>query len=95
MTTATATAPAIELDEALKSRVHRLAEQWGKTPLEIVREALVSYLDREEEEAFYQEALRAERRYQETGLHITLDELFAWFDRLDADPDAPPPPCHT
>ena len=100
MTTATATAPDIELDAALKARIRRLAERRGESPGQLVRAAL-EHLERterdrrEEDMAFYQEALEAERDYQRTGLHITLDELFDWFDKLDADPRAPLPPCHT
>ena len=67
MTTATATVPAtFELDESLKARILELVGRRKTGPLEIVREAL-AHLEREEDEdeAFYQEALEAERDYQE------------------------------
>ena len=91
----TATAPAFDLDDTLKSRILRLAERRGASPAKIVQDALTS-LEREEdeEEAFYREALRAEREYLETGLRLTGPEVRAWLKRLKTDPKTPPPPCH-
>ena len=100
MTTATATVPNIELDATLMARIRQLAERRGESPSRLVQAAL-DHLERreqearEEEDAFYQEALEAERQFRETGLHITLDELSACFDRLKIDPNAPLPPFHT
>ena len=99
MNTATAIAPDIMLDAALLARIREIADRRGESPGQLVRAAL-DHLEATErarhdaDEAFYQEALEAEREYERTGLHITLDELFAWFDRLDTEPDAPLPPCH-
>lgn len=49
----------------------------------------------EERQAWYREGIENLREYRRTGLHITLEELKDWFDRLDIDPNAPPPKCHT
>ena len=97
MNTATATAPAtFELDDALRARILALAGRRKTAPLEIVREAL-AHLEREadEDEAFYQEALRAEEDYQKTGLHITGDEAIAWIKTWGTDHELEPPECHT
>lgn len=91
----TATAPAtFDLDDILKARILALAGRRKAAPLEIVREAL-AHLEREEDEddAFYQEALQAERDYQETGLHLTGKEVIDWL--RNTEPGTPPPPCHT
>ena len=95
MTTATATAPAtFELDESLKARILDLAGRRKTGPLEIVREAL-AHLEREEDEdeAFYREALEAERDYQETGLHITGEEAIEWIKTWGTDHEREAPEC--
>ena len=91
----TATAPAFDLDDTLRTRILRLAERRGASPSQIVQDALAT-LEREEdeEEAFYREALRAEQEYLETGLHLTGPEVRAWLKRLKTAPKTPPPPCH-
>ena len=50
---------------------------------------------KEERRAWYQEALDSLEHFERTGLHITFEEYSAWVDRLDTDPDAPFPKCHT
>ena len=49
----------------------------------------------EERRAWYQEALDSLEHYERTGLHITLEELEEWVERLETDPHAPMPECHT
>jgi hypothetical protein len=49
----------------------------------------------EERQAWYNEAIESWREYKRTGRHITLEELEAWVDQLETDPNAPPPECHT
>ena len=96
MTTATAAAFDIELDAPLKDRIRQLAERRGESPGQIVRAAL-EHLERaererrEEDEAFYQEALEAEREFHENGLHLTGREVIDWL--LNTKPGTPPPPC--
>ena len=49
----------------------------------------------EERQAWYREGIEGWREYKRTGLHITLEEYSAWVERLETDPDAPFPECHT
>lgn len=49
----------------------------------------------EERQAWYNEAIESWREYKLTGRHITLEELEAWVDQLETDPNAPPPERHT
>ena len=45
--------------------------------------------------AFNREAHDAWEHYQQTGLHVTEDEMDAWMDNLYTDKETPLPVCHT
>ncbi|MBR5674987.1 MAG: hypothetical protein IKX14_00920 [Neisseriaceae bacterium] len=40
------------------------------------------------------EAMLAEQKWQQTGLHITLSELKQWKEQLKSNPNAPLPKPH-
>ena len=90
-------ATSVKLDNDLKNRIQRLAVVRHRSAHWIMREAIRSYVEREEKrEAFKQDALRAWDAYQENGLHLTLEEANAWLAKLEAgEDDAEPPECHT
>ena len=86
---------AIKIDPEIKERVKRLADARRRTPHWLMREAIQQYVEREEKrEAFKQDAIRAWENYQQTGLHVTLEEADAWLAKLEAGEDAEPPKCH-
>ena len=90
-----AAATSIKLDGTLKERVQNLAEARRRSSHWIMREAIAQYVEREEKrEAFKQEAIRAWEEYQQTGLHVTLEEADAWLAKLEAGENAEPPKCH-
>ena len=90
-----AAATSIKLDDALKGRVQHLAEVRRRSSHWIMREAIAQYVEREEKrEAFRQDAIRAWDEYQQTGLHLTLEEADAWLAKLEAGGDPEPPKCH-
>lgn len=90
-----ATATSIKLDDALKGRIQHLAESRRRSSHWIMREAIAQYVEREEKrEAFKQDAIRAWEAYQETGLHLTMEEADAWLAKLEAGEDAEMPKCH-
>ena len=61
-----------------------------------MREAIRQYVEREERrEAFRQDAVSAWNEYQETGLHVTGDEIVAWLDRWGEQDEKATPSCHT
>lgn len=94
---AAATSPiAIKLDPEIKARVKRLADTRHRTSHWLLREAILQYVDREEKrEAFRQETLASWQEFQETGLHITGSEAFAWLDSWGSgDDELGPPECH-
>ena len=90
-----ATATSVKLDDELKARVRNLAEARQRTSHWIMREAIVQYVEREEKsEALKQDALSAWEDYEQTGLHLTLEEADAWLAKLEEGEDAELPKCH-
>lgn len=90
-----ATSTSIKLDDALKGRIQHLAESRRRSSHWIMREAIAQYVEREEKrEAFKQDAIRAWDAYQETGLHVTMEEADAWLAKLEAGEDTEMPACH-
>jgi len=60
-----------------------------------MREAIHDYVDREEKrEALKQDALRAWEVFQESRLHLPLEEADAWLEKLEAGEDVELPQCH-
>jgi predicted transcriptional regulator len=86
---------AIKIDPEIKERLKRLADARQRTPHWLMREAIHKYVEREEKcEAMRQDAIRAWKEYQTTGLHVTREEADAWLVRLAAGEDVEPPGCH-
>ena len=89
-------ATSIKLDDDLADRLRRLASLRQRSPHWIMREAIREYITREEaRESFREEALASWSAYQETGRHLTADEVRAWLDTWGTDAEAEPPACHT
>ena len=88
-------ATSIKLDDELKNRIQHLANTWQRSPHWIMREAIREYVEREEaRERFKQEALASWVAYQETGLHLTGQEVRAWLNTWGTDKETEVPPCH-
>src|SRR3546814_17049012 len=79
----------IILDDALKGRVQHLAEVRRRSSHWIMRKAIAQYVECEDKrEAFRQDALRVWDDYQQTGMHLTLEEADAWLAKIEAGEDA-------
>jgi predicted transcriptional regulator len=88
-------ATSIELDDRLEGRIRQLASRRQRSTQGIVREAIQQYVEREEaRESFKQEALTAWASYQESGLHLTGEELDAWLERWGTEAETELPECH-
>jgi predicted transcriptional regulator len=94
--TATSIRPvAIKIDEDTRNRVKRLAEARQRSSHWLMLEAIRQYVEREEKrEAFRQDGIRAWNEYQETGLHVTGDEVIAWLDTWGEENEQAAPVCH-
>ena len=88
-------ATSVKLDDDLKSRIQRLADVRHRSSHWIMREAIRDYVEREEaRESFKQEALASWTAYQETGNHLTSQEVRDWLNTWGTDKETQIPPCH-
>jgi len=88
-------ATSVKLDENLKTRIKRLAEARRRSPHWIMREAIRDYVEREEaQESFRQEAMASWKAYQETGRHLSGEEVRNWLETWGSDDETDVPPCH-
>ena len=88
-------ATSIKLDDQLKNRVQQLATVRRHSAHWIMREAIRTYVEREEaKESFKQEALDSWTTYKETGRHITGEELQQWLSTWGTNDDQEMPACH-
>lgn len=95
MPTSNSRAVAIEMDQATRDRVKRLAVARQRIPDGMIKEAIHRYLDREEKrEAFREETLDAWKEVESTGVHADADEVIAWLESWGGENELPAPKCH-
>lgn len=82
-------ATSIKIDDELKNRVRQLADIKNRSAHWIMCEAIREYIDREEKkESFKQEALASWKAYQETGKHLTAQEVQNWLQTWGSEKEA-------
>ena len=85
----------VKIDDDLKARLGRLAESRNRSRHWLMCKAIEQYVTHEEQqESFKQEAYAAWRDYQETGQHVTREELETWLRSWGDDNEASAPQCH-
>ena len=85
----------IKIDDDLKDRVQRLASLRRRSAHWIMCEAIAQYVAREEaRESFKQEAVASWTAYQETGRHLTGEEVRTWLNGWGTEAETPLPACH-
>ena len=90
------TATSLALDTEIAERLKRYADASSRAPREVLSEALDQYLNRQEKRAqFLQGARTSLAHYEETGLHLTGEEVDDWLAKLEAGEIIDPPQCHT
>lgn len=88
-------ATSIKIDDELKGRVEHLASLRQRSAHWIMREAIAQYVAREEaRENFKQEAVASWTQYQETGRHLTGEELRTWLSTWGTEAETVLPECH-
>jgi predicted transcriptional regulator len=86
----------LKLSSDTKERLKALALRKKRPAHALVREALEAYIATEEEqERRHREADAAWRHYQETGLHVTGEEVIKWVASWGTKDPLAPPECHT
>ena len=88
-------ATSLKIDDRLKSRVQHLASLRRRSSHWIMLEAIQQYVEREEaHESFKQEAMASWANYQETGRHLTGQEVRSWLNTWGTDHEGTVPECH-
>lgn len=86
----------LDIDPKLEARIRDLAGRQKRSVDSVMVEAIEQYVARQEARVSFDEEEEASwRDFQETGLHITGEELFAWLDTWGTDHEKDPPACHT
>ncbi|WP_375450067.1 CopG family ribbon-helix-helix protein [uncultured Devosia sp.] len=89
-------AVSVKLDDDMKDRIQSLAESKRRSAHWIMREAIQEYVSREEaRRSFIADAEESWRHFQETGLHVTGEEMDAWLSSWGTDEELDAPECHT
>ena len=87
-------ATSVKIDEALKLRIQRLAGLRDRSPHWIMREAIEEDVAREEgRESIKQEAMASWKAFQETGRHLTGNEVRSWLKTWGTEREAKVPKC--
>jgi len=88
-------ATSVKLDNDLKQRIQQLADNQHRSAHWIMRTAIRDYVEREEaRESFKKEAIASWTSYQETGQHLTDQEVNDWLNTWGTDKESKIPPCH-
>ena len=88
-------ATSIKIDDELKGRIQNLAGIRQRSAHWLMREAITQYIEREEaRESFKQEALASWTAYQETGQHLTGEEVRSWLNTWGTEAETELPKCH-
>lgn len=78
-----------------KAILQELAQDLGGSVHSIVLDAVDSHIERlKSKQAYERRAMQAYQDYQETGLHITLNEFMDWVDSLETNQSKDIPQCH-
>ena len=85
----------VKLDPGTKAKIEHLAQARDRSPHWMMREAITQYVEREErKEAFRRDTLDAWQEFQETGLHVSLEEADQWLAGWGTETEGGTPRCH-
>lgn len=85
----------IKLEASATERLRSLAIARNRTPHFLMKEAINTYIEREEiEQRFIAKAVASRESFKKTGLHTTHEEFSRWVDTLQDNIKATPPVCH-
>ena len=79
----------VKLDEKTRERLKQLGEVKQRTPHWLMRDAILTYLDHEEQiEREKQEDIDRWNRYQATGQHVSHEAVEAWLESWGTDEES-------
>ncbi|MBS9781370.1 MAG: hypothetical protein KGV56_02640 [Gammaproteobacteria bacterium] len=72
-----------------------LAKEFGCSVDSLIVDAVDNHIEKLKEKQLYdRRAIQSWEHYQETGMHITLNEFSEWVENLDTDVPQEKPLCH-
>jgi predicted transcriptional regulator len=85
----------VKLNDFDRERIQLLASYKKRTPHYLMREAIETYLQKEEaQQATLKMIDEGNAHFEATGLHVTSQDIRAWLDAAISNPDAPRPISH-
>ena len=85
----------LRIDQDIKDRLKTLADDRHRSAHALMLEAITEYVDPEEKRSQYlRDGQIAWQHYQETGLHLTAEEVEAWIDTWGTENEQDAPSCH-
>ena len=88
-------ATSVKIDDELKGRIQHLADLRHRSAHWIMCEAIRDYVERGEAmESFKLEAQASWTAFQETGRHLTGQEVRAWLNSWGTEKETKIPRCH-
>ena len=89
-------AVSVKLDDDMRKRIQSLAESKQRSSHWIMREAIRTYVEKEEaRQSLDRASEEAMEHYRRTGLHVTHAEVTKWLESWGTDEELDPPQCHT
>ncbi|SEL88207.1 Predicted transcriptional regulator [Kosakonia sacchari] len=85
----------VKINPEMKSRLEELSRRTKRSRNWLINEAVEEFVSRaEQREAYRREAAKSLEEYQQTGLHLTMEEADSWLSLLESGNDVEPPECH-
>jgi predicted transcriptional regulator len=85
----------VKLEASDTERLRSIAIAKKRTPHYLMKEAIHTYLEKEEaEQRFISAALQSREHFRKTSLHITQTEFSAWVSEVKKNPNTPLTACH-
>lgn len=86
----------IKLAENLKERLKVIAADENRSPNWLMNDAIHQYVERKEQRKSLRQQMRnAHEDYENTGLHLTQDEVREWMEKRARGDRVPAPKPHT
>ena len=85
----------VKLDAEEKVLLAEIAKEKSRSIHYLLREAVSEYISKEKARLdFMREARGALDHYEQTGQHVTHQEMMAWAESLNTEGELPAPSCH-
>jgi predicted transcriptional regulator len=85
----------VKIDDQTEIRLRKLATSRQTSTDGLMREAIEQFVEREENrESFKLEAERSWQDFQQSGQHLSGEEVRTWMETWGTEAETEPPQCH-